>query len=277
MPNSSTLHVFDRHEVAPLVIGPVTTESLALTLSTVVNTDAADYRFPIITGDPSAQWLKEGDEIPKSEGTASEVTVTPRKIAGLSVISSELADDSSPEAAGTIGLGLARDIARKIDAAYFGPAPAAGSAQPGGLESLTGVQTVAAAPTGLDPFIDALAAAESAGVQISSWVTTPAVAAALAKLTVTSGSKQPLFGTDAANGIQRQVLGLPVVVSPSVVAGTVWGIPTDRVYSVLRNDVQLVVDRSRYLEYDQVAIRAILRVGFGFPQPNAVVKIKQSA
>jgi len=274
MPNSNSLHVLDRAAVTAAVTEPVTAASLAFTVTTPVSTDAPSYRFPIVTGAPDAVWLREGDTIPLSEATASEVTVTPRKIAGLSRISRELADDTSPEATATIGKALALKLAGSIDAAFFGPKPANGSPQPGGLEALTDLSIVAAAPNALDPFIVALSAAESAGATVSHWVTTPEVAASLARLTVAEGSRQPLFGTDATNGIERRILGVPVLTSPHVVAGTVWGLDSSTSYTVLRNDVEIDVDYSFYFDTHSVAIRAVARVGFGFPQPTTVVKIK---
>ncbi|GAB2973619.1 phage major capsid protein [Frigoribacterium salinisoli] len=280
MVNSSTLRSFTGiTEAGPLIIEPLQAASLALAVSTVITTAGHTYRLPVITEDPQAAWVAEGDEIPTSEAVADEVAVVPRKVAGLSVISNELANDTSPEAATTIGDGLARDIARKIDGAFFGPAPANGSVQPNGLEALGGKATaITADPTaGLSAYIDGLAEAEALGVSLRAWVVDPATARALAKLTAGTGSNMPLFGTGATNGIERNVLGVPLLVSPYVVAGTAWGIPDGRAFSVLREDVSVDVDKSAFFTTDQTAIRAIARVAFGFVQTKAVVKIKAAA
>ena len=277
MANSSTLKSFlGVVETGDLIIKPVERASLALQLTTVVNTNAGTFRFPRVTDDPSAGWIAENAEITVSEATADEVSVTPKKVAGLSVISNELANDTSPEAAGVIGNGLARDIAKKVDAAFFGTAPANTNTQPGGLEYLQAqVTAIAADPTvGIGPFIDALAAAESLGVTLDSFVTDPATASALAKLTTGTGSKMPLFGVGATNGIERNILGVPLFVSPFIVAGTAWGLPKADVFSVLRDDVTLDIDKSVFFTKDQTAIRAIMRIAFGFVKPEAVVKIK---
>ena len=280
MANSSTLKTFlGLTEAGPLIVQPVERESLALAVSTLVHTDAGTFRFPVVSADPSAAWTAENAEIAVSEATADEVLVIPRKVAGLSIVSNELANDTSPEAAEVIGNGLARDIAKQIDRAFFGVAPANTNVQPGGLEYLAAaVTTIAANPAaGIGAFIDALAAAEAHGVTLDSFVTDPATAAALAKLTTGSGSNLPLFGVGATNGIERNVLGVPLLVSPSVVAGTAWGIPKASMFSVLRNDVTVDVDKSAYFSKDQTAIRAILRVAFGFVQPAAIIKIKAAA
>ena len=72
-----------------------------------------------MTQDPAAAWTQEGAEINVSDAVLDEITVTPKKLAGLVVVSNELAADSSPAALGVVGQGLVRDLRRKIDAAYF--------------------------------------------------------------------------------------------------------------------------------------------------------------
>ncbi|WP_181135454.1 phage major capsid protein [Rathayibacter sp. AY2B3] len=271
--DSPTLHQFDQSATGALIVRPLAQESLALALTTLVSTAGSSYTFPLITEDPTAAWVAEGGEIPTSQAAADSITVTPTKLAGLSIISSELADDTSPEAAELIQQGLARDMAKKVDAAFFAPdAPANGSPIARGLESVQ-YSWLGAAPEGLAPFIDALAIAESKGATVSAWVTTPAIASQLAKLTVSEDSALPLFGTGATNGIQRQVLGIPLYVSSRVEAGVVWGIPSDRSYTIIRTNIDYVVDRSRFLEFDKVAIRAIMRIAFAFPDPTSIVKI----
>jgi hypothetical protein len=175
--------------------------------------------------------------------------------------------------------GTRPDIAGKIDAAFFGPAPATDSIQPGGLEylgsSVTEIDADLAA--GIDAYIDALAAAEGYGLDLTAFVVGPTTAQALAKLTASEGSSQKLFGQGLENGISRSVLGLPLVVSPYVAPGTAWGIPAARTYAVLRSDVTLEVDRSVFFTRDQTAVRAILRVGFGLLQPSAIIKIRTTS
>ncbi len=76
--------------------------------------DRPSVRLPAVTADSTAAGVAEGAEIPISDLTTAEVDVVTRKVAGLSVVTSELAEDSSPEATAEVGRGLARDIARKV-------------------------------------------------------------------------------------------------------------------------------------------------------------------
>ena len=97
--------------VGALVIRPLTSElSVAAQVSTVVETSSHDFRVPVVSADPTAAWTAEGAEITASDPTITEVVVTPKKLAGLTVISNELAADSSPAALQVVDDGLVRDL-----------------------------------------------------------------------------------------------------------------------------------------------------------------------
>ncbi len=115
-------------QVESLLIKPVLAASVALNplCSRVLRPTAPSVRLPAVTADPTAAWVAEGAEIPVSDLQTAEVDVVTKKVAGLSVVTSELAEDSSPEATAEVGRGLARDIARKVDAAFFGDGTANG-------------------------------------------------------------------------------------------------------------------------------------------------------
>lgn len=261
-------------QVAELLVTPTLGESIAAQVANVVMTDAtaSSFRIPSVQSDPSASWVLEGEEIPISEAAFGETIATFSKLAGVTIITNELAEDSSPEASAAIGAGLARDMARKLDAAWFGKlaAPA-----PAGLGSLKNVSTVAAGPaiTNTDPFVEAIAAADVVGAQLTSFVANPADALALAKVKKADGSNEPLMQNDPTAPTQRLVSGLPLFTSPFVATGTIWGIPQSRAYLVIREDAQVEADPSPFFTSDRTAVRGKMRVGFAFPHEIAVVKI----
>lgn len=259
-------------DVGNLLVTAVGGISIAFQVSTVVTTKSHDYRIPIQSADPAAGWFAEGAEITPADATFSELDVTPSKVAGLSIISRELAEDSDPAAAQTVGNGLARDIARKVDAAWFANTTTNG---PAGLASLTTSTAVEAgsAFANLDPFAEAISKAEIQGAKITAFVTSPAEALALAKLKQATGSNLPLLGADPTSPTRRTVFGVPLYVAPDVPVKTAWAIAGDRSFIILRDNTRVEVDRSVKFTSDQVAVKATMRVGFGFPQPLALVKI----
>lgn len=269
---AATAPIIRPEDVGTLIVQPVISAAIATQVATVVRTTSHDYRIPSVTADPTASWVAEGDEIPATDATLAETIVTPAKLAGLTIVSSELADDSTPEASAAVGQGLARDIARKLDAAFFGT-KGASLVQPAGLADLVGFTPVVGAFANTDPFSEAISEAEQVGAEIGAFITDPATALTLAKVKRATGSNEPLLGVDATVPTKRTILGLPLLVSPAVTAGVIWGLPKDRVHVVIRSDSRVDVDRSRFFTSDQVAVRATMRVGFGFAHPAAVIKM----
>jgi HK97 family phage major capsid protein len=267
-----------REDVGALFLQPVESASLAFRTSTTVRTSGHEFRIPVLNADPTAAFVAEGSEIAVSDPTLSELTVIPRKVAGLVVISSELANDSSPAAAEVVGDGLSRDVARKIDAAWFGAmlAPA-----PSGLNALAGTTAVSAGSTAggtvwtnLDPVAEAISRAEEVGATVNALVCSPATALRIAKLkTAPTGSNQPLVNGDVTQPGERRIFGVPLFVSPDVAADVMWAYDSSKVYTVLREDAEITTDSSVFYTSDRVAVRGIARVGFAFPLAASVVKI----
>lgn len=259
-------------QIGALVTQPVRQMSVALRTATVVTSTSTEYRVPIVEGDAGAMWVAEGGEITATDADFDEIVVRPAKVAGLSIISRELAEDSAPSAQALVGEGLAQSIANKIDAAFFGNTVTNG---PSGLLSVTGLSVVDTGGTiaNTDPFAEALSKSETVGAQVTSFVAHPATVLTLSKVKKQTGSNEPLLGYDASQPTQRQVLGIPLIPSPAVAVGDVWAIPAAKVVVVLRDDVRLEVDRSRYFESDRVGIKATMRIGFAFPHAAAVVRL----
>jgi HK97 family phage major capsid protein len=204
---------------------------------------------------------------PSSDG----LSVTPKKLAGLTVITNELAADSSPAALQVVGDGLVRDLERKLDSAFFGNTVTNG---PNGLGSLTTTVIDAGDTwTNLDAFEGAKSAAETLHTNVTAFVTNPATALALASLKEQTGSNKPLLGADPTSPTSRVIGGVPLYVSPDVATNVVWGIPMQHSLLVYRQDASVVTDTSVFFTSDRVAVRATLRASFGFTYPLGFVKI----
>lgn len=274
MSDSTTQSSIIRPEdIGDLVVQPFLDAATSTRVGTHVTTDSPEFRIPVVTDDPSAAFVEEGAEISLSEMATDEELVVPRKVAALTRITRELAHDSSPAAASVVGQALVRDLAQTVDEAFFGDmaAPA-----PSGLEGVDGVTEIDAGGefADVDPFVEAQAAVERQGTDINTWIAHPDVAVALQQLrTDTSSSNVPLLDTDPALPTRRRILGAPLMVSRHVAPGTVWGIPRDRVFVVVRQDVELATSEHPYFTSDRIALRAIMRVGFGFPHAAALAKV----
>lgn len=267
-------------EVGALVVRPVEKASVAMQVTTVVPTSSHDFRIPVITSDASAAWTAEGNEITPSDAGVTEITVTPKKLAALSIISNELANDTSPAAANVVGESIARDLARKLDAAFFGSTVSNG---PSGLESLNGYQFVdtdTVPLTNVDAFSTAISLAENEGATVTAFIANASTVLTLSKVKKFTGSNtsnEPLLQPDPTLPTRRQILGMPLYSVPDTVIGNgiVWAIDMSRVFTVVRDDATLVIDSSAYFSSDRLGIRSTLRVSFGFPHEASIVRIGQ--
>ncbi|WP_270449950.1 phage major capsid protein [Kocuria marina] len=270
----NTAQAWTPEDVLSLVVQPLERESLATRLSqfqTGLTGDA--LRVPLVTDDPSAQWVNEGEEIPLSDASLGETDARYRKLAGLTVVSRELAEDSHPSAVEEIGKGLVRDIARKLDAAMFSDA---GAKAPSGLATLDGVTelTAPAKWANLDVFKQAKLRAAALGTSVAAFVVNTEDAAALLVLKETSASNKDLIESD---GTSFTIGGTPVLPSEDVAAGTAWAVPAGRIVVGVRQNTSVDVDHSAFFTSDRVAIRATMRVAFAFTHPKAVTKIVQAS
>ena len=272
--SANAASILKPESVQDLIIEPLTAESIAMQVSTVVNVATPEARFPLVTADPTAAWTAEAQEIDVTEATFDQVVAVPKKLAAITIVSNELAEDSSPAAAALIGQRLVEGLKRKLDAAYFGNTVANG---PSGLQSITPTVVYGGNPyADADGFIEAVAAAEQLGLKIDTFVASPATVVKLAKLRKATGSNEPLLSDSAAGAIGRSIVGVPLLASPDVADGIVYGIPKSRSFVVLRKGATITVDSSAKFTSDATAIRAVLRADFAFPQEAAIVAVLEA-
>jgi HK97 family phage major capsid protein len=270
-------------QVGELVIRPIQQASVAMQVTTVAQTSSPVFRIPIVDTDASAAWVPEGNDIVTNDAVVDEEQVTPLKVAALVKISTELAEDSSPEAAGLVQDSLARSVARKIDAAFFANTTPNG---PNGLLSLTGVQNVAAGSfANFDFATSAKTLLRKVGSAATSFIASADTVGTLSTIksfTGTITSNEPLLSATEADVTQatpETILGVPLV---AVADGTaladniVWALDRRKVFCVFRRNVTFDISPHFFFGSDSIAVKVTCRVGFGYPQHTAIVKVTAS-
>jgi len=240
--------------------------------------DVGYYTLPVILSmegidkQVNSKLGKAFEGIGKKEADVDELVVQPKALKTLTIASNELVADSDPSALQLLGQGIVRDMQVRLDSAYFGNTVANG---PSGIQSVTGVQTVAAGTsiTNLDPFAEAISKAELVGASDLTFVAHPDVLLTLSKLKSGTGFNTPLLGVDATSPTKRSILGVPITWSPAIPAADIWAIPQSKVFVVISSGTTLVTDSSAYFSSDRTAVRCTMRVGFAWPHPAALVKI----
>lgn len=271
--NSGLQTAWKPEDYGQLIDLVIAEKSAAFKAGTVIRTEKETIRFPKLTADPAVNWTAENAQIALTDPTTAELVVVPKKVAGLTQISNEAASDTNPAVADQIGRGLARNIAKKIDAAFFGNTVTNG---PSGLLSAAGVQVVDTGTvtfTSLDPFHNAKSVALTNGAELSVFLVAPDVALALSKAKkLATGSNESLFDTTGvSDGIT--LAGVPVIVSSDVAAGNAWGLDSTQILVVQRTGTDVTTSTDAAFAYDAVQVRATARVAFGFANPNGIVRL----
>lgn len=268
--NVSTNKAISPQAYGQLVDASLKAKSIAIQASTIVNIDRESVRFPVLGDGLTASWKNELEDLDFSNLAVNSVEVRPAKVAGMSRLSNELADDSTPAAAELVGRGLAEQIADQIDTAWFG---ATGTAPtPSGIGAITPTKVVAdpAAITNLDPFIEARFTAEANRSKLTHWIVSPKTAQTISQLKVQTGSNQNLVEI-VEDGLR--LVGLPVLISPHVAATTsFYGVDKSQVIFVLRKGTTVERSRDSAFRQDGVDVRAIARVGWAFANPAGVIR-----
>lgn len=261
-------------DVQELLFDPLEAASIAAQATTILYTESHSLRIPLINKDPQAAWVAEGEEINVTDPEVGEAVTTPKKVAGITTLTAELLDDAVGDTATRVGNGLARDVGRRLDGAFFATtAPADG---PGGLGGVAFSSVNAGTENWVnsDPFVAAVFEAESNHANISAWFINPSDAANLSIVKESQGSQRNLLTPDPTIPGRRMIEGRPVLTTTDVAVGEVWGIDQTQAFTVIRKDAEVVADHSAFFTSDRIALRAVMRAGFLFINETGVVKIK---
>lgn len=276
--STSAGSILKPEEVHELIVQPTQEQSVAMRTATVVPTDTSEFRFPVVTEDAASGFYLEGEDIELTDPVVDEVIARPKKVAALVKVSRELAEDSSPEATALVGASVARDMAKKIDAAWFAASTPKG---PAGLASLIGTAGSVAGGSyvNLDAMAQAISLIEDVGGTPTAFVSNSSTVLALSTLKKQDGSNEPLLSPNLATGatqrIERQLLGVRLHSTPdtNLADDVIWAYDRSKVFVVLRRDVDLAVDPSYFFGSDSLAVRCTMRVDFAFPHPQSVVRV----
>jgi HK97 family phage major capsid protein len=258
-------------EIHAFVVLPLQQQSVAMQVGDVVQINSHVLRVPRVTQDVSASFVPEGGEIPATDAAVDQIEITPAKLAALSVITSELAADSSPSALKLVGDSIVRDVSRKLDAAFFATSTPNG---PAGLGSITPTAADAGDSwTNLDAFEYARSVAEQHNTVVTSFVGNPATVLKISTLKEGTASNKGLLQPDSSKPTGRMVAGVQLLTSPAVPSDVIWAIPQDRVVIALRQGAEVKTDASVFFTSDKLAIRTTLRVSWAVTDPLALTKI----
>lgn len=281
----ATLFTKDASAIIPeqvaqdLLIQPLIDTSILLNpaVSKTVVTGNHSIRFPRLTQEASAAWVAEGAEIPETGIAVGDVVITPGKIAALSNVTKEAAEDSDPAAQELLGQSMIRGIRAKLDSSFINSknVPTLANPEPTGLAGLTGATEAELALADLDSFVEASYAIAGLGGNATAFLVSEADALAIATLKTGTGSNQNLI-EQSQPGVTT-INGLPLIVVPDLPAGTAYAVDAASIISVVRKDATVETSDAPYWSSDRLSVKTTMRASWGFADPARVVRMTTAA
>ena len=194
-------------------------------------------------------WVGESGAIVPSVQSFSSVSLTPLKVAAISVVSNELIRDSSPAAEQLVRDALVEAAAQRIDATFISAAAASAGVSPAGI--LNGVTADVASGTDADAlrtdvktlYAGFLSAKNARGLYM---VTTPTLAKSISLMVNALG--QPEFPGMGAEG--GTLLGDPIITGDNVGAGDLILLKPSDIYRIEAGGLSVSVSQDATLEQD---------------------------
>lgn len=279
--NTNDVSALIQETVQNLLIQKLEQESIAFQLGARVFQTAAPISVPTLSGNYSPDWVGENEEITEDEGaTFDAVKLLPstmKSVKTLIRLSNESIRQSSVSLESVLQDRLLRDVAAKIDTQFFSNL-GDGTTTPEGLLKWAGTQVLAVPDTefSVDNLLAASAKALGSHIQPGSlkWVLNPATFSELRALKFEDG--RYVLATDLTADATYKLLGSPVVLTDRLAPNTIALADWSSVAVAQDSSPSTVVDSSRYLEFDQTAIRVASRYDFKPLDASQIILLKRS-
>lgn len=258
-------------DVTAFVPGDVVPDALILNTATVVGQIEGDepaMRVPFVADDGVVGFVAEGAEIPDADQEFDEVVVLTGKVAALGKYSFETL--AQPQAARMVVESLSRAVVTKANAAYLGNLEAAPG--PTGLLNTPGIIDFET-PIGddLDQLVDAVSFIELDGGTATHIIANPTAWATLSKLKRGADSNESLVGAGTV-AAERALLGLPVLVTPAMPAGSLLVVDQSGVIGA-QGPVRVARSDDAYFSSDSIGVRVTWRLGWKVMHGTRVAKL----
>lgn len=197
-------------EVSSEIWSDAQEQSAIMRFANRINLPGAGITVPMVTGDPTAEWAGETDEIAVGDSTLDSRDMKGHKIGVIETFSKEFRRDL-PGIYAELRQRLPRTLAGAFDSTAFHSAAGTGPVNQTSFDSLvkTGVQTSPlTAASAYDDLVDIDVAVSEAGGSLDAYVLSPKARGVLLRAKDTDG--RPLMVNDVqTDGAISSLLGVP--------------------------------------------------------------------
>lgn len=269
--DSTTANSLIVDQISPMLIEPLAAASVVLANGPTVFNSSEPLRVPTLTGATNPAWVGENELIPDADNLEfGEIELMPtdrKSIKTLTRVSNELVRMAKIGVSEVLQRRLVMDVRAKLDDALL--------TGDGVENSVTGIVNQPDAtravwdPTDPDSILDALATMAANEVTPDRLVMSGADFFSIRKLKDADG--RGLLTPDLSGAATYRIHGVPVSVTNKLTAGTAILADWSDIAVVRDQDTRVVIDGSRYLEYDQTAIRVTTRYDLGILRGEGVL------
>ena len=263
-----------KEQVANMLVKPLEAQSVILSSNPTVFNSSEPLRIPTMSGVTPIEWVGENEEIPESNTDFGELELMPtnrKSIKTLTRVSNELIRMATLGVSQVLQSKIVDDVKVKLDTALLKGDGADNSVT--GLLNLPGLETAALDPANVDTILDALSVMAANEVTPNRLFMSGADFFAIRKAKDNAG--RYILQPDITRAGQFMLQGIPVVPTNKLEAGTAILANMQDVAVVRDIDPTVTVDTSRYLEFDQTAIRVATRYDMGILRNESALVIQK--
>lgn len=272
--SSTTAATLVKDQISSALIEPLEKASVILSAGVTVFDSSEPLRVPTLSGQVNAAWVGENEEIPEADGpTFGEIELMPKNrksVKTLVRVSNELIRMATIGVSTVLQRRIVTDVKEKLDTALLSGDGADNAVT--GLLNQPGIETASLDPTKVDSVLDALATMAAHEVTPNTLFMAGSDFFAIRKAKDAQG--RYLLQPDITRAGAFQLQGVPVIATNKLTAGTAIFANTADIAVVRDTSPTITVDTSRYLEFDQTAIRATCRYDLGVLRKESVLILK---
>lgn len=269
--DSTSANTLIVEQVSSMLVEPLTAASVVLASNPTVFQSSEPLRVPTLTGNTNPDWVGENELIPEADNLEfGEIELMPtsrKSIKTITRVSNELVRMAKVGVSEVLQRRLVSDVRDKLDTALLMGDGADNSVT--GIINQTDVTRAAWVVEDPDSILDGLATLAASEVSPTRILMNGTDFFALRKLKDADG--RGLLQSDLTAEATYRIHGVPVTVTNKLPAGTLVAANWADIAVVRDQDTTVTLDSSRYLEYDQTAIRVTARYDLGILRPAGVL------
>lgn len=269
--DSTSANALIVEKVSSMLVEPLAAASVVLAANPTVFQSSEPLRVPTLTGNTNPEWVGENELIPEADNlTFGEIELMPtnrKSIKTITRVSNELVRMAKIGVSEVLQRRLVADVRDKLDTALLVGDGADNSVT--GIINQPGVTNAAWDVADPDSILDGLATLAASEVSPTRILMNGTDFFALRKLK--DGDGRGLLQSDLTAEATYRIHGVPVTVTNKLPAGTLVAANWADIAVVRDQDTTVRLDSSRYLEYDQTAIRVTARYDLGILRPAGVL------